>query len=314
MDVADLIRVHEAWIAHHVAAVGEIDREHRAASVLNGRGAVIVQAGCDGLEVAAGKQVFDAREKRRVDRERVGKRAVGGAGLLDHDLAVAFEDVRADLARVIVDERLDRLLARQDALARHLDALRAERIGAPRPAEGRLGSFRALQERTGRPRRLKRLGRKTPIERLQDRPGDASRSGQSVLNRSPHVHSNPHRFDSLWPLSRSRTIAYRRQPSARRPTCAGVRGRSCRAPSAGSRSTNDKRPWNLVGGQPAAAKAAELEHRRAVAREHQAGDESFAAVPIFQAEHTHINDSGKFPQRALDLFRLHFPPGDVDKR
>ena len=115
MDVADLIRVHETWIAHHVAAVGEIDRQHRAAAVLNRRRAVIVEAWCDGLEVAAGKQVFNAREKRRVDRERVGKGAVCRAGLLDHDLAVAFEDVRADLTRVIVDERLDRLLARQDA-------------------------------------------------------------------------------------------------------------------------------------------------------------------------------------------------------
>ena len=41
--VADLIGVHEARIAHHVAAVGQVDRQHRAAAVLDGRGAVIVQ-------------------------------------------------------------------------------------------------------------------------------------------------------------------------------------------------------------------------------------------------------------------------------
>ena len=43
VDEADLVGVHEAGIAHHVAAVGEVDGEHRAAAVSDGRGAVIVQ-------------------------------------------------------------------------------------------------------------------------------------------------------------------------------------------------------------------------------------------------------------------------------
>src|SRR5688572_11706938 len=105
MDIADLIRVHETWVAHHIAAIGEVDREYRAAAVLNGRSTVIVEAGCDSLEVTARKQVFNAREKFRVNCKRVSKRAVCGASLFDQDLALTFEDVRSDLTRVIVDER-----------------------------------------------------------------------------------------------------------------------------------------------------------------------------------------------------------------
>ena len=36
VDEADLVGVHEAGIAHHVAAVGEVDGQHRSAAVLHG--------------------------------------------------------------------------------------------------------------------------------------------------------------------------------------------------------------------------------------------------------------------------------------
>ncbi len=36
VDEADLVGVHEAGIAHHVAAIGQVDGQHRAASVLHG--------------------------------------------------------------------------------------------------------------------------------------------------------------------------------------------------------------------------------------------------------------------------------------
>ena len=36
VDVPDLIGIHEAGITHHVAAVGQVDRQHRAAAVLDG--------------------------------------------------------------------------------------------------------------------------------------------------------------------------------------------------------------------------------------------------------------------------------------
>ena len=42
VDVAHLVGVHEARVAHHVAAVGQVHREHRAAAVADARGAVAV--------------------------------------------------------------------------------------------------------------------------------------------------------------------------------------------------------------------------------------------------------------------------------
>ena len=42
MDEAHLVGVHEAGVAHHVAAVGEVDGQHRAAPVFDGAGAVLV--------------------------------------------------------------------------------------------------------------------------------------------------------------------------------------------------------------------------------------------------------------------------------
>ena len=60
VDVADLVGVHEARVAHHVAAVGQVDRQHRAAAVLDRRGAVVVQRVGDGREVAARKERFEA--------------------------------------------------------------------------------------------------------------------------------------------------------------------------------------------------------------------------------------------------------------
>ena len=90
----------------------------------------------DGVEIAAGKQRLEALEERGVDGERVGERAVLGTGLLDDDLAVALDDLRLDLADVLVDERCSmRLLAGEDARARFAHAGRAQRIGRARPAE-----------------------------------------------------------------------------------------------------------------------------------------------------------------------------------
>jgi len=105
--VADLVRVHEARVAHHVAAVGEIDRQHGAASVFDRRGAVVVQAVRHRIEVAAGEQMFEAAEERGIDREGVLEGAVLGTGLLDDDLAIPLENRCLDFPHVLVDERLD---------------------------------------------------------------------------------------------------------------------------------------------------------------------------------------------------------------
>ncbi len=152
----------------------------------------------DGVEVAAGKQVLDPPQELRVDRQRVGERAVERTGLLDDDLAVALEDVRLDLADVFLDQRLDRLIAAQDARARFTDAGRAQRIGRARPTELRLRSLAALQQRRRRPLRLEGLRGNLSIEGLKRGPGEPGAESKCCLDRSPHVHA----IDLLQELAR----------------------------------------------------------------------------------------------------------------
>jgi hypothetical protein len=57
------------------------------------------------------------------------------AGLLDHDVAVALEDRRRNLADVVVNQGVDGLIAGENARARFADARRAQRIRTARPSK-----------------------------------------------------------------------------------------------------------------------------------------------------------------------------------
>ena len=188
MHVADLVRIHEARIAHHVAAIGQIDREHRAAAVANGRRPVVMQRVGDGRKIASGKKRFHALQKRRVDRHRVGKRAVDGAGLFNNDLAVPLDDMRGDFRRVAAHQRFERLLAGEDARAGFAYAHRAQGICRARPAELWLRALVALQQRRRRPGRLKRLALESTIGTLKTGPGYFCGRADEQLNWFPHVH------------------------------------------------------------------------------------------------------------------------------
>ena len=121
VDEAHLVGVHEARVAHHVAAVGEVDRQHRAAAVLDGAAAVVVQLlVVVRRDVAAREHLLEVPEHLRVDRHHVLEVAVDRAVLDHQDLAVALEDRRLDLAD---------LLVQQD---RHVLGGRRESPGAPR--------------------------------------------------------------------------------------------------------------------------------------------------------------------------------------
>ncbi len=140
MDKADLVRVHKARIAHHVAAVCQIDRQNRSAAVLDRRRAVVVQLFVVvRFHIAAREKRFDMLEKLRVDRHHVFDLAVLRT-IFDHPhLAVTFDDLRLDLADIVIDECRYITLARQDLLAGLDHALRTERIGRTRKAKRRLG-------------------------------------------------------------------------------------------------------------------------------------------------------------------------------
>ena len=105
MDEADLVGIHEARVAHHVAAVREIDGQNRAAAVLDGAGAVVVELlVVVGADVAAGEALFQVREERRIDRHHVFEVAVLRAILHHQDLAVALDDLRFDFADLLVQQ------------------------------------------------------------------------------------------------------------------------------------------------------------------------------------------------------------------
>jgi hypothetical protein len=145
MHEAHLVGVHEARIAHHVAAVGHVDGQHRAAAVGHRRGAVIVQLlVVVGADVAARKALFQVLEEGGVDGHHVFKVAVLGAVLDHQDLAVALDDLGLDLTHLLVEQHFLGQLAVQNLLADLGHALGTERVGGARPAQRRLLLLPAL--------------------------------------------------------------------------------------------------------------------------------------------------------------------------
>ena len=131
---------------------------------------VIVQRVGDGGEIASGKQRFHASQKRRIDRHRVGKCAVDGAGFFNDDLAVPLENMCGDFSSVAADQRFERLLAGKDARARFAYADRAQGICRTRPAELWSCPLVALQQRRRRPGRMKGLALESTVGALKTGP------------------------------------------------------------------------------------------------------------------------------------------------
>ena len=127
MHKTDLVRVHEAGIAHHVAAVRKIDGQDGAAAVLYGRSAVVVQLlvivrG----DVAPRENFFEMLEEISIHGHQVFKVAVLRA-IFDHqDLAVALDDLRFNLADLLIEQHFVRQLAVEDLLADFRHAARAQ--------------------------------------------------------------------------------------------------------------------------------------------------------------------------------------------
>ena len=115
MDEPDLVGVHEAGVAHHIAAVREIDREDRSAPVRHRARTVVVEIFVVvGADVAARENLFEVIEEFGVDRHHVFEVAVNGAILHHQDFAVARDDLRLDFADFLVAQNLDRQFAVDD--------------------------------------------------------------------------------------------------------------------------------------------------------------------------------------------------------
>ena len=194
VDEADLVRVHEARVAHHVAAVGQIDRQDRAATVLDGAAAVVVELlVVVGADVAARKDVLEVLEERRVVRHDVFEVPVQRT-ILDHqNLAVALDDGGLDLADLLVEQDLVVTLAVDDFLPGLADAHRAERVGLARPAERRLHLLVRLLQRQVGPLRRERVAWLDVVERVERHPGALGDVGQALLDVLDRLVHGAHR-------------------------------------------------------------------------------------------------------------------------
>ena len=183
MHKADLVRVHKAGIAHHVAAVGQVNRQHRPTAVGHCRGAVVVQTlVVMRLDIAARKHFFEVAEKLSVNGHYVFKVAMDRAVLHHQDLAVALDDLRLDLADLFVQQDLVRQLAVDDLLPNFRNAFGAERVCCTRPAKGRLLLLVALQQGLIRPLRREAGIRLDAVELLEDCPRALGGKGQCALS------------------------------------------------------------------------------------------------------------------------------------
>ncbi len=180
---ADLVRVHETRIAHHVAAVGEIDSQDRAAAVSDGAGTVIVQfLVVMRANVAAGEYVFQMLAEGGIDRHEIFEVAVDGTLLHHDDLAVLLDDIGLDFAQFFVLQDLDRQLAVEDLLADVGDALGAKRIGLARPAQLGLLLLPALEQGLVGPLRSERRVRVDRIQLVKNEPGRVGGQGYCFFN------------------------------------------------------------------------------------------------------------------------------------
>src|SRR5215470_13469723 len=115
---ADLVCVHKAWIAHHVAAVSQIDRKNGTAPMLDRAAAVIVErlvVVCP--DISARENLLKVFEEFRVDGHDIFEMPVHGA-ILDHqDLALVLDYLRLDLADLLIPKNIYRQLAIQDLVS-----------------------------------------------------------------------------------------------------------------------------------------------------------------------------------------------------
>src|SRR5215470_14872218 len=191
MNVTHLVGVHEAGVAHHVAAVGQVNRENGSAAMANGARAMPVQVFVIVRgDVAAGEIALNPRKKLGIDGHQVFVLAVDGAFLHHPDLTITLDDLRLNFADLFVDEVTPVLFAVQDRLTGFFNAVRTERIGLPRPAERRLRLLPRLQQRLIRPFRGEGRVRIVFVEELYGLEGYAGSLAERPIERLPEFGPN----------------------------------------------------------------------------------------------------------------------------
>ena len=143
VDVADLVGVHEARVAHHVAAVGQVDREHGAAAVLDRRGAVVVQRRLGDREVAARIEPLEAlKNAGSIDMTSSKCPCLGQSFFIT--IWPSSSTIGALISPGLPSMRTFQSTSPERICVAHLlHAAGAERVGLARPAERREACARA---------------------------------------------------------------------------------------------------------------------------------------------------------------------------
>jgi hypothetical protein len=114
----NLVCIHEARIAHHVAAIGQVDREHGAPTILDGACTMIVKfLVVMRLNISTRKHIFNVGEKLGIDGHHVFEVPVGGTILHHPDFAISFNDLGLNLAHFFVEQHRHILGAVDDRLS-----------------------------------------------------------------------------------------------------------------------------------------------------------------------------------------------------
>ena len=155
---------------------------------------VIVRA-----DVAPGEILLNPSQEVHVHGHDVFVVAVDGAVFHHPDLAVALDDLRFDLAHLLVQKVLPILPAIDDRLAGFLDAAWTKRVGLAGETQLRLGLLPGLQERFLRPLGCERrpgIVLVKELDRVERRAGDLGHRRVHVFHQ-PLTSNSRHRSLSL---------------------------------------------------------------------------------------------------------------------
>lgn len=125
-----------------------------------------------GAKVTTKEERFDTLEKRRVSRHHIFELPVLRTILSHHDLAVVFNDLRFDLARMLVHQRLERDCAADHGVANFFYAGWTETVSFAWETEGRSTALVGFEQWTRGPVRPNRLTFGKPlVNGLKSLPG-----------------------------------------------------------------------------------------------------------------------------------------------
>ena len=170
-----LVRIHEAGVAHHVAAICQIHGQYRTAAMLDRARSMVVKAFIVvSPNVAAGEVLLNPGQELGINRHHIFVTAVDRAVLHHPHLAITLDDAGFDLAHLLRNQRLPVVLSAYDLLTRFLHTTGTERVRLTGKSQRRLGFLPGLEKRLIGPFGSERRIRAIPIDKLntiKGRPG-----------------------------------------------------------------------------------------------------------------------------------------------